>query len=121
MLVKKCISECHSLHTLRIPQGVPGASIGASCLGDAKSLQTIIIECKVEFEDMVKILQTCKRLQRLECHKIGLSHPRRTTPPWWHGLECPNLEALLLRLDEGLDIPRVGNDMFVRTTPLLLK
>ncbi|KAF8458064.1 hypothetical protein BGX38DRAFT_643022 [Terfezia claveryi] len=105
-LVKKCISECTSLHTLRIPRGVPDASVGASCFSGAESLQTIILECKVRFEDMVKILQTCKHLQRLECHKVAAGGPSSSTP-WWHEIECPNLEAIDLRWGEGEDMARM--------------
>ena len=112
--MEKCISGCPSLHTLRIPQGVPGASVGATCFGGVKSLQTIILECKVEFGDVVKILETCEGLQRLECHKIDVCHPNRTRY-WWHGIKKPNLEAILLRWGEGPEQVPVG-DMYVCVT-----
>lgn len=89
---------------------MPGASVGASCFGGARSLQTIILECKVDLEDLVKILQACKRLKRLECPKVDANHPG--TKLWWHEIECPNLETILLRWGEGPDqIPM--RDMYV--------
>ncbi|KAF8417251.1 hypothetical protein EV426DRAFT_383769 [Tirmania nivea] len=108
MLVKKCISECPSLHTLKIPR-VLGMSVGASCFGDGQLLQTLVLGCRVDIEDLAGILQASKRLQRLECHSVRIRRFISGALPWWYGAEYPNLEVIVLKLDQEADLPRVSD------------